>query len=767
MRFPLRKFKFFRNKIVFFQLFLSYLVMLGLVILLSVGMYFHAYNIISRQSEEVTLALLDKMQTEIDGHFGSARQNLAELLLDSDVQRAAKTKGGFSIGDRELLYSIHSDIAKKCISNSDFSHLMIYFKEGGTVLTEKGHMESSLFYELYYEQPDLSREAVLEVLEGSWYGEDIAVRNRMGEQELWILQNSIARGEEDSAILGVGISEATLKMWMTNLLWNESLELMMIHPDGVFIGNETLAEGLRHMNYTVTKEGISPENRIVDELEIAGEEYGIYAVPSKETQFYYVVLMPLGSIEQGAGSILLFMVIGLGVCVVLGIVIAYILTGIHYNPLRHVMDVFGSYGKDGKQENRNELEWLLDKSRDMLEFNREIKSRYYNNTQILRSQYLYRLITLPYEGKSVYAEEFAADAAFQGPDHLVVLFFMEGEGEAWVQTDTGLYQFILSNVLKELVQEKYGAELVELQDAIACVINGKNQGEETREELEGFFDALQTFVEERLGRQLFVAGGCFKQGFEGIYESYCAAREASEYREQLKGWRVVWYEDIRNRQTYYEYKMEEEQKIVNGMKAGEEENVCQWIDNVIDANFKGREIVSGMKKCLLFELVGTIMKGIGQEEAEELIPRLSFEHRISTGLSAEEAKEYFHQMIHEICVCAQKRKQAAKEDKQFGCQVMKYVQEHYQDPDLNISITALHFKITPSYLSALFKEQTGESLLEYINHTRVEKVRELLEEGKSVVEICPLTGFRNSGALIRVFKKETGITPGQMKKIKK
>ncbi len=66
--------------------------------------------------------------------------------------------------------------------------------------------------------------------------------------------------------------------------------------------------------------------------------------------------------------------------------------------------------------------------------------------------------------------------------------------------------------------------------------------------------------------------------------------------------------------------------------------------------------------------------------------------------------------------------------------------------------------LEPSYLF---------SLLEYINTIRVEKIKELLKEGMSIVEICPQAGFRNSGALIRVFKKETGITPGQMKKLNK
>lgn len=756
----------FKNKTVFLRWFLSYLVMLGLAIVLSVGIYFYSYNVISRQSEKITITLLDKMQSEIDACFSSAQHNLVNLLLDSDVQKAAEITGGFSIGDGELLYDIYKDIAKKYVTSGDFEHIFLYFREGETVLSEQGHMASSLFYELYYEQEGLSLENFLEILEGSWSGEDIAVRNKDGEQEIWILQDSIARGADSSATLGVSISENTLNHWMREMLWNESLEILMIHPDGACIGSGEMVDGLRQMNYCIP-ETDSPDGKITCELETAVEGYRMNAIPSSETGYYYMVLTPLGTIEQGARSILLFTVSGLFICITLGIVTAYFFTEMHYNPLRHIMDMFGNYGKDGKRENRNELQWLLEKSTGVLADNREIRSRYYNNAQILRSQYLYRVITLPYDCKSGYAEEFAQDAVFREADNLVVLFFLEGEGEEWCQADTALQQFILTNVLKELMDGTYGVELVELHDAVACVINGKNKGEETREELETIFDKLQIFMEERICRRLFSACGSFRQGLEGIYDSYCAAREASEYREQFQNYRVVWYEDIRNRQVYYEYRIEDEQKIINAMRAGEEQNVCRWMDEVIGVNFRRKEIPPSMKKCLLFELVGTVMRGAEQGDALEVLPQLSFERKINDGMSADEAREFFHGLIHEICEYLRRQRQAAKEDSQYICQVMQYVQENYQNPDLNISITALHFKITPSYMSALFKEQTGVSLLEYINHIRVEKIKELLEEGMSIVDICPRAGFRNSGALIRVFKKETGITPGQMKKLKK
>ena len=109
-------------------------------------------------------------------------------------------------------------------------------------------------------------------------------------------------------------------------------------------------------------------------------------------------------------------------------------------------------------------------------------------------------------------------------------------------------------------------------------------------------------------------------------------------------------------------------------------------------------------------------------------------------------------------------KKETDQDKSLSRKIETYIQENFQDPDLNISITSQHFGITPAYLSSIYKKQTGKSLLDYINTLRIDHARELLEQGLSVVEVAPMAGFRDSGSFIRAFKKKNGVTPGQFKK---
>ena len=73
--------------------------------------------------------------------------------------------------------------------------------------------------------------------------------------------------------------------------------------------------------------------------------------------------------------------------------------------------------------------------------------------------------------------------------------------------------------------------------------------------------------------------------------------------------------------------------------------------------------------------------------------------------------------------------------------------------------------MTPAYLSAQFKRETGSTLLSYITQVRLDAAKELLLQGQPVARIAEQCGFRDSGALIRVFKKATGLTPGQYRSI--
>ncbi len=86
------------------------------------------------------------------------------------------------------------------------------------------------------------------------------------------------------------------------------------------------------------------------------------------------------------------------------------------------------------------------------------------------------------------------------------------------------------------------------------------------------------------------------------------------------------------------------------------------------------------------------------------------------------------------------------------------------DSDLtaNLSLSTLSraLSISSSYLSTIFKKETGQTLTDYINHRRVSHARHLLETtGLQVQTVAQHCGIADVHYFSKVFKRITGYTP--------
>ena len=82
--------------------------------------------------------------------------------------------------------------------------------------------------------------------------------------------------------------------------------------------------------------------------------------------------------------------------------------------------------------------------------------------------------------------------------------------------------------------------------------------------------------------------------------------------------------------------------------------------------------------------------------------------------------------------------------------------------DLSVPDIADALNVSRSYLSRLFKEAHGITIVEYILNVRLSHaVRLLFETDLSATEIASKTGFNNSNYFFKKFKEKYGITPIQ------
>lgn len=94
-------------------------------------------------------------------------------------------------------------------------------------------------------------------------------------------------------------------------------------------------------------------------------------------------------------------------------------------------------------------------------------------------------------------------------------------------------------------------------------------------------------------------------------------------------------------------------------------------------------------------------------------------------------------------------------------QVKHYLEEHYQEAITREDIEQ-YMHLNGDYLNRIYKSAMGFSLMEYIQHLRIEKAKKLLREtSDSISEICGQTGYDSPPYFAKIFKKQTGQTPSE------
>jgi AraC-like DNA-binding protein len=95
----------------------------------------------------------------------------------------------------------------------------------------------------------------------------------------------------------------------------------------------------------------------------------------------------------------------------------------------------------------------------------------------------------------------------------------------------------------------------------------------------------------------------------------------------------------------------------------------------------------------------------------------------------------------------------------------RYIEDNFNLPELSISMIAEKIGISEVYLRKLFKAQFATSPAKYLISVRLKNAKKLMKYPFLSLEECAMqSGFSSLQYFCRLFKKETGISPGSYRK---
>lgn len=253
-----------------------------------------------------------------------------------------------------------------------------------------------------------------------------------------------------------------------------------------------------------------------------------------------------------------------------------------------------------------------------------------------------------------------------------------------------------------------------------------------------------------------------------LKNSYKEAVYAVEYTNSILEGQIIHIDDIQNTIVRREYPLNEKNEFLSAIKVGDRDKAMEKLE-ILNAmllwycNEGGR-----LLKVRIYELIGAIIES-GMSGGGNIDDLLKLSEKLYTEAamicSYSQVTEWLRSRTNDVITIISKSHSNRVQN--VVKKAMLYIDEHYSEP-ISVKDVANAVCISESYLKALFKKCENKSYIEYLIETRINKAKILLRNSdKSITEISLDVGYQTPNAFSSVFKKVTGTTPSQYKKILK
>lgn len=245
--------------------------------------------------------------------------------------------------------------------------------------------------------------------------------------------------------------------------------------------------------------------------------------------------------------------------------------------------------------------------------------------------------------------------------------------------------------------------------------------------------------------------------------NYCAVTNEKEQQEQ------IWFDIKSEDEDIYRHTYQEERRILDAVKEGNVEEAVQ-LSKEMDVNI-GRLGESEVEHWRNLSIVATTLCARASIEGG-VLPAISYRlsgfyiNKITACKDITQILIYRNHAIEELAkrVWEQKRK---RHTSSYTEQCKDYVYAHYREK-IYLSNIADILGISSSYLSRLFKRETGVSLQNFINDVRVEKATNLLIYSEETLpRIAEYVNFPSQSYFGKLFKQKMRMTPKQYRELHK
>ncbi|TDF93206.1 response regulator [Paenibacillus piri] len=333
------------------------------------------------------------------------------------------------------------------------------------------------------------------------------------------------------------------------------------------------------------------------------------------------------------------------------------------------------------------------------------------------------------------------------------------------ERDKQLLSYAVLNVCQELVDRHMGGYAFENRSSEYVAILRTNSAADEEEQREGKLFRLAEEIRENLQQWLSITvtigvGERVTQ-LAALPLSYTQAREAADQKWYLGKNRVISMDSLEREETdMFRFDPTVSERFMSAMKAAEPHQLSDELGGLFERLASNRR--NGFRYagnvCLQLILLSSRLMlelNIHSRDLEEK------EHGLWERVFKQETIADLQRLLeaHLTEVCSLIREKRSGKSSNVIERIRHVIGQRYAD-NLTVAAIAESVYLSPTYVSLLFKQETGETVYEYLTRVRVERAKELLRDpGVKLYEVCFAVGYSDPSHFSKLFKKATGFTP--------
>jgi YesN/AraC family two-component response regulator len=707
----------------------------------------------------------------MDKLASDTERTAVDIAYNNKVQIIRGINGEISVEDRFKLLDISKEIKSKIGNNEAIEEIYVYFNKIDMVVSSKYMLDSDLFFKVFCENNETDYKEWISINNSVHRGDYINLKvinpasSKADKKLAYILSVPNNTNMDGSANIAVIIDKSKFINMSKDIEALSKGKVAIVNDANDIILSSGDMRGLEEKHYD-----LSSDNVEILQDKIDNEKVAISYINSKIKKWKYIYSMPVkdywGAVEQYR----IIMVSGIVFSIIIGFSAVVILFRKNYKPVNNLINTLANFKNSNSEEDNNEFNFIVDVVTKVFNEKKEVDKWIEAQKEILRFRYLERLLKSRIVEFDAKDKEFI-DMSFQW-NNFVVMSIYVGNHEKMILDDSAsefenfkLLQFVIQNMLEELIGDKGATITIDSDSYIVSILNLQDASQDTIQYIKESSYRIQEFLKKVYNNLPIIAISNSYSEISSINKAYKETIELIELLEMVGGEKVLLYSEINDyAPNKYYYPFEFENALTNAVKAGEIKVVKQHIKDIFERNLDEKVINNTIVKCLKFNLIGTmtnIVKELVDIYGEDYFIYLASIENMAAQKNVKKIEEAIISILEEICI-------KIGSDKKIGCQIgdriIAYIQENYKDENLNLNGIANVFDLNSAYLSRQFKVQTGYAILDYIAMVRVNEAKKLLiNENSNLEAVAKNIGYSNVRTFTRAFTKIEGITPGKYK----